>query len=75
MLRGKLSITGRLRGRLWVPPVVEALTMQEKTVTPGAYDQEIIPDGPNACLTKVIVQKIPSNWGRITWDGEKLIVE
>ena len=74
-MKGKLTIVGKLKGRLWTPSVIEQLTMQEKTVTPGPYEQEITPDGPNACLTKVTVQKIPPNWGRITWDGEKLIVE
>lgn len=74
-MEGKLTIVGRLKGRLWTPSVIEQLTMQEKTVTPGANTQVVTPDGSNACLTKVTVQAIPSNWGRITWDGEKLIIE
>lgn len=74
-MKGTLTVKRRLRGRLWIPMVVEQLTMQEKTVTPGANTQVVTPDGSNACLTKVTVQAIPSNWGRITWDGEKLIIE
>lgn len=74
-LKGTLTIKGRLRGILYAPSSAEGMTLQEKTVTPTTVDITVLPDGVNTALMKVTVKKIPSNYGRITWDGEKLTIE
>lgn len=46
----------------------------EKTVTPSDAVQVIEP-GDNERLTKVTVEAVPTSYGHIVYDGEKLTVE
>lgn len=48
--------------------------MQEKSATPSNSRQSVIPDEGYAGLSRVIVEPIPSNYGKITYDGSKIIV-
>ena len=47
---------------------------QDKTVTPAAEAQVVRADPGYGALSAVTVDAIPSNWGRITWDGSVLTV-
>ena len=53
----------------------EEMSYQEREVIPSAKDQIITPEGVRGCLSKVIVRKIPQNYGKISYNGEALIVE
>lgn len=48
---------------------------EERVVTPTDADQIIVPRNASSALSKVTVKKIPQYYGKITWDGEKLIIE
>lgn len=48
--------------------------MQEKSTTPSNSRQSIIPDEGYTGLSRVIIEPIPSNYGKITYDGSKIIV-
>lgn len=51
------------------------MSYQEREVIPSDEEQIITPEGVRGCLSKVIVRKIPQNYGRISYNGEALIVE
>ncbi len=48
---------------------------QEKSVVPSDQEQVITADGGYAALSKVTVAAIPSNYGRISFNGYELKVE
>lgn len=52
------------------PPV---MPLQEKTATPAELRQTVFPD-PGCALSAVTVEPIPSNYGKITWNGVTLTV-
>ena len=47
--------------------------VQEKEAIPSEERQEIVPDY-GYLLSKVTVDAIPSNYGRIAWDGTGIMV-
>ena len=85
MLKGKLSATSQnlcgalssasasLNGRLSAGYILQIL--QEKVVIPGAEEQIITADAGYNGLSMVKVNPIPSNYGKITWNGIYLKVE
>lgn len=54
--------------------VTQAKNFQEKTVTPSEYTQIVRADDGHDALSSVRVNPIPSNYGRITWNGSVLTV-
>lgn len=48
--------------------------LQTREVTPTDEEQTITPEEGWVGMRRVIVHKIPSNYGKITYDGEKIIV-
>lgn len=52
------------------PPVIP---LQEKTAMPADLRQTVFPD-PGCALSAVTVEPIPSNYGKITWNGVTLTV-
>ena len=47
---------------------------QDKTVTPSETAQVVRADPGYGALSRVTVEAIPSNYGKITWDGSVLTV-
>lgn len=47
---------------------------QEKTVIPADEEQIITPDAGYDGLSRVVVAPIPSNYGKITWNGAYLLI-
>lgn len=47
---------------------------QDKTVVPSDEVQAVQADHGYGALGTVTVEAIPSNWGRISWDGSVLTV-
>lgn len=56
-------------------PQAPSEAYQEKRVTPTAQEQVITADGGYTALSKVTVAAIPSNYGRISFNGYELKVE
>lgn len=48
--------------------------LQVREVTPTNEEQTITPEEGYAGMRQVLVHKIPSNYGKITYDGAKIIV-
>lgn len=61
-----------LRGRLSMPPPG---TYQKKTIIPCEREQVVRADAGYTGLLEVTVAAIPSNYGRITFNGYTLTVE
>lgn len=57
-----------------VDVAVPAPSLQTKTATPTESTQSISPDSGYDGLSSVTINPIPSNYGRITWDGSVLTV-
>jgi len=71
VLIGKLSATGEnLHGVLSLP----GISSQAKTVVPSDEAQEVVPDTGYSALSKVIVAPVPSNYGKITWNGVFILI-
>lgn len=73
-LQGSLGHKKKLQGRLSVP-LQPSGAYQKKTVIPGASEQVIRADSGYAGLLEVTVAAIPSNYGKITFNGYILKVE
>lgn len=72
VLTGSLSAVGGLSGSLSMElPTIHA---QGKTVVPSMEEQIIVPDAGYNALSKVIVEKIPQNYGLITYNGSWITV-
>lgn len=56
-------------------PQAPSETYQEKRILPAAQEQIITADGGYTALSKVTVAAIPSNYGRISFNGYELKVE
>ena len=55
--------------------IIRPINLQEKTATPSDETQVITYDvGEYQGLSKVTIDPIPSNYGKITWDGAILTV-
>lgn len=77
-LKGTLTNTGVLGGKLSINAgysPTKPLNLQAKMVIPNDTQQVITADSGYAGLSSVTVDKIPSNYGRITYDGIKILVE
>lgn len=81
-IKGSVSATQSLSGTINVvsslsntgmPPTSE-IRLQVKTVTPTESTQVIKPDAGYNGLASVSVAKIPSNYGRISFNGSILTV-
>ena len=48
--------------------------LQTREVTPTDEEQTITPEEGYTGMRQVTVHKIPSNYGKITYDGAKIIV-
>lgn len=80
-IKGSLSGNSTLHGAIATPQGVSAalsnkvfIKTQIKTITPGDNVVEVTPDGGYAGLSKVIVEAIPNNYGKIVYDGTTLLV-
>ena len=83
MLKGKLSATSQnlcgalssasasFNGRLSAGYYI----LQDKEVIPSAEEQTITADAGFGGLSSVTISPIPSNYGKITWNGIYLKVE
>lgn len=74
-LKGIFTAEHQLRGEFLSFGSREEMSYQEREVIPSDEDQIITPEGVRGCLSKVIVRKIPQNYGKISYNGESLIVE
>lgn len=73
-ISGRISPTGRISGYIHIPGAEPVL--QEKTVTPADTEITVTPDSGYDGLSAVTVEAItiPSNYGRIDWNGSFLTV-
>ena len=74
-LKGVFTLEPQIKGEFYFFAAREEMIYQEKEVIPSENDQIIIPDGIKNCLSRVVVKRIPSNYGKITYDGERMIIE
>ena len=51
------------------------IKVQTKSVEPADAEQIIVADAGFVALSKVTVGAIPSNYGKISWNGAYLLVE
>lgn len=76
---GKIKLTflqpNILRLEFLQPESRQDFHYEERVVVPDKVDQIIVPKNASSALSKVIVKKIPQYYGKITWDGEKLVIE
>ena len=56
-------------------PQAPSSAFQEKRIIPSSQEQVITADGGYTALSKVTVAAIPSNYGRISFNGYELKVE
>ena len=71
---GELSPTGSLEGELTIPKVIEKEEYRgEHEVTPSDETQ-ILMTSDKLVRENIIINPIPSNYGRITWDGRVITV-
>ena len=54
--------------------IVDSVSLQAKSATPGESQQSVSADSGYEGLSSVTVNPIPSNYGRIAWDGSALSV-
>lgn len=74
-LNGVLTSSGTLTGTLEINTGYRPGKLQEKDVIPAEVEQVITADAGYAGLSSVTVNAIPSNYGKITYDGIKILVE
>lgn len=74
-LSGIVSNSGQLVGTVSINTSPQAAIMQPKTVTPSEMQQIVKPDAGYGGLSSVTVDAIPSNYGKIIYDGIKILVE
>lgn len=74
-LKGIFTAEPQIQGEFLSLGSREEMSYQEREVIPSDKDQIITPEGVRGCLSKVIVRKIPQNYGKISYNGEALIVE
>lgn len=72
--KGTIKGKGTLQGILSMP-LVPSRNYQKKVVIPHKEEQIIRPDAGYAALQRVTVAAIPSNYGRISFNGYDLKVE
>ena len=81
-LTGKLSAVGGLTGTLSGSSALSgelsnkliAVKTQTKSVVPTDEAQEVVADSGYAGLSKVTVDAIPQNYGKITYNGSWITV-
>lgn len=73
-LQGGMSHKKKLQGRLSMP-LQPSGSYQKKVVIPGDTEQVIRVDSGYTGLLEVTVAAIPSNYGKITFNGYILKVE
>ena len=69
-LEGKSTLCG-----LFSLPQAPSGDYQEKRIVPSDEEQVITADSGHAALSRVTVAAIPSNYGRISFNGYELKVE
>lgn len=73
-ITGELSPIGSLEGELTIPRIIESETYEgEHEVTPSDETQ-ILQTADKTVRQNIIINPIPSNYGRITWDGRVITV-
>lgn len=72
----EISLDAQIDGGEIGSTTVIAPALQDKTVTPADAEQVVTPDTSSGFygLSSVTVEAIPSNYGRITWNGHVLTV-
>ena len=76
----RCGIPLQIEGDTQIPAAVDGVInviegrYQDKTVTPGSTAQTVRADPGHNALRSVTVEAIPSNYGKITWDGSVLTV-
>lgn len=74
-LKGKITAVGSLNGVVDIATGSARVRLQTKTATPGDALQAITPDPGYDGLSAVTVEKIPENYGKISFNGQILRVE
>lgn len=73
-IAGELSPIGSLEGEITIPRIIETETYQGAyEVTPSEETQVLMTEG-KALNENIVIDPIPSNYGRITWDGRVITV-
>lgn len=75
MIRGRVGAGNCITGQITLPVADKEITLQTQIVTPTEQEQTITADSGFDGLKSVIVQPIPSNYGKITFNGVYLLVE
>ena len=76
----RCGIPLQIEGDTQIPAAVDGVInviegrYQDKTVIPGSTAQTVRADQGHNALRSVTVEAIPSNDGKITWDGSVLTV-
>ena len=73
-LSGALSSTSGLNAEMTIPKTIYPESYEGSyTITPSDHEQEIEIKGLVA-KNNITIEPIPSNYGRITWDGSIITV-
>lgn len=73
-ITGELSQVGTLEGELTIPKIIENETYDgDHEVTPSDETQ-ILMTADKTVRQNIVINPIPSNYGRITWDGRVITV-
>lgn len=73
-ITGKLSPVGSLEGTLTIPRIIEHEEYQgAHEVTPSDESQTLM-TADKVVRENIVINPIPSNYGKITWDGRVITV-
>lgn len=74
-IQGRVGAGNCITGQITLPGADKEITLQTKIATPTEQQQTITAGPGFDGLKSVIVQPIPSNYGKITFNGVYLLVE